>query len=418
MSSFAVPDPSVARLEHGLSALAEFVDADAPGNTRLAFGDSDRAARAWIRKEMSKAGLRTSVDGCGNVIGALKGERSSGAIVTGSHVDTVYGGGRFDGTVGVVGGIEGARLLAESGARLDHELRVVCFMGEESNDHGISSVGSRAIAGRLDEGVLALTDRTGQSLASRMAAAGIEPSATLECHWTGHELLGFVELHVEQGRVLEDAAVPIGVVDRIVGIRRREIIFAGRADHAGTTPMSERLDASTAAAEAILAVEGIARDSDGHIVATAGSVDIRPGAMNVVPSEARMTLELRGTEEARLDSAVDELGRRLVAIAARRRVGITDRPLPPEPVQVLSSSVGGAIRASADRHDLPSMPVPSWATHDASHMAALCPTGMIFVPSVGGRSHCPEELTRIDDVAAGVKVLVSTILALDKGVPN
>lgn len=407
--------PDAERLASTIGALAAgFTESAEPGWTRRVFSDAYRASREWTLSLMRDAWLEARLDPAGNVVGVLPGRtRSARPLMTGSHTDTVHGGGRFDGIVGVVGAIEVARRLRESGQQLERDLVVVDFLGEEANPFGVSCVGSRSIAGLLDAEHLGRTDDEGRRLGDVMTAFGLDPAAALAQAWRPGSLHGYVELHVEQGPVLETAGTSIGVVTAIAGIERLFARFTGRADHAGTMPMDQRRDALAAAAAAVVAVEREGCGAPVHGVATVGRFESSPGALNVVPDEARVWAEIRSTEGEWLSGArrrvVDAIG----AEAERRGVTTVVEWLNDQDPVRADPLVQDLIGSSADSVGLSWRAVPSGAGHDAAHLAHLGPMGMIFIPSVGGRSHCPEELSQPADVAEGVHVLAATLVAMD-----
>jgi len=406
-----LPFPDVERVDADLSALADLVEGG-PGFTRRVFSEVDRDGRAWVHASMTEAGLEVHTDGAGNLVGVLAGQRPGPALVTGSHTDTVLSGGRFDGIVGVVGAIEVVRLLREAGVRLAHELRVVDFLGEEPNDHGISCVGSRAVAGHLTAAQLSAVDQSSRPMAEAMAAAGVDPDQALRARWGRGEVAAYVELHIEQGPHLEAAGATLGVVSTIAGIDRVTAVFSGRQDHAGTMPMDQRHDAACAAAEAVLALEALGQDGG---VATTGRLEIEPGSTNVVPARAQLWAELRNPDGSWLDatriqveSALHEAGRRRgVDVALEWLTAVSPVPMEPSVTERLRRVAAGLGHSWLE--------LPSWAGHDAAHIAALGPAGMLFVPSVGGRSHCPEEETALDDVAVGIAALGAALVDLDAG---
>src|SRR6202165_4517160 len=295
-----MPAIDLGRLQDDLAGLAEFHDPDSPGWTRRVFSAPYIRSREWVARRMSEAGLKVTRDTAGNLVGTLAGGRGP-ALVTGSHTDTVSGGGRFDGPVGVLGAIEVARCIRDSGRKLRHELRVVDFLGEEPNDFGLSCVGSRAVAGTLTADHLATRDPSGRTLGEALASTGSDPQRIVEAAWARDSVSAFVELHIEQGPVLEQARVPIGIVSGIAGIERVVATFDGQADHAGTTPMGTRHDALCAAADAVLAIERLAAQGEGG-VGTAGRIEVLPGALNVIPAQAQLWAEFRSVDGAWLDS--------------------------------------------------------------------------------------------------------------------
>lgn len=408
--------PSGERLSFDLNDLAALTEASQPGWTRRVFSDAYRASRDWVRKRMTDAGLETHVDAAGNLVGVLRG-RSAGlpAIMTGSHTDTVYGGGRFDGMVGVLGGIEAARRLRETGHLLERDLVIVDFLGEEANPYGISCLGSRSIAGVLRPEHLDRADESGEKLGDAMTRFGIDVEGALDQAWKPGSVHGYIELHIEQGPLLERSGKSIGVVTAIAGIDRLLATFHGRADHAGTMPMEARRDALAAAAETILLIEREACGAPVHGVSTTGRIESSPGSFNIVPDEARIWAEMRSTDHDWLHGAKRRLAQDIAAAAERRGVeNIIEWLTDQEPV-VADDAVQDHIARAATSLGLDWQAVPSGAGHDAAHIAHFAPMGMIFVPSVAGRSHVPEENTHLDDIVQGVHVLTSAIVQMDGG---
>lgn len=401
------------RVRDGIDDLSKLTDDASAGWGRVVFSEPYRAARDWVRRRMVEAGLETRVDAAGNIVGRLPGEQSGEPIVTGSHTDTVVAGGRFDGIVGVLGAIEVARLVRESGKRLRHDLLVVDFLGEEANEFGVSCIGSRAVAGLLSADHLDRRDLAGRRLGDVMEAFGLDVGGSLSSAWGADSLHAFIELHIEQGPLLERQQKPIGVVTAIAGIERLTAAFAGRADHAGTMPMAERLDALTAAAEAIITIEREGCGAPVHAVTTTGRIESAPGSFNVVPERAQIWAEMRSIDSSWLTGARGRLTEQLVADAAARGVHVDLEWLSDQDPVPTDQSIQGVIGRAADAHGLEWVAVPSGAGHDAAHMAHMGPMGMIFVPSSGGRSHCPEEWTEISEIASGVDVLYSTVTQVD-----
>ncbi len=402
--------PDLGRVGDDLEVISTYRDPDLPGWTRRVFSPFDMAARAWVGKKMAVAGLTVETDAGGNLIGRLRGtEGRRAALVTGSHTDTVHGGGRFDGIVGVLGAIEVVRMLTESGHALRHDLVVVDFLGEEPNDFGLSCVGSRAIVGALGPEHLDLVDPGGHCLRDLLAAAGGDPARLEGARWPLGALRCFVELHIEQGPRLERAGASIGVVSGIVGIHRLLSAFEGRPDHAGTTPMGERRDALLGAAEAALRIEDLARGG----VATAGRLDVRPGAHNVVPAEADLWAEVRSDDASWLASFGRDIERSVAEIGSRRSLSTSLSWVSREDPVLATNWVCDAVARAAVACGFDPVVLPSGAGHAAAHMARLGPMGMIFVPSREGRSHCPEEWTDLAQVGHGISVLAETLLACD-----
>lgn len=402
------------RLSTGVAALSEFSDGDRPGWTREVFSDPYRASRHWTAQRMREAGLDVHVDAAGNIVGRLAGrEPSAPALVTGSHTDTVDGGGRFDGIVGVLGSIEAARLLQESGTQLQRDLLVVDFLGEESNVFGLSCLGSRSAAQEMTPEDLERRDYRGVSLGQAYTDFGLDPSTLSDVPWAKQPLHAFVELHIEQGPTLEKRGLPLGIVTAITGIERFIATFAGSADHAGTTSMEDRRDAMIAAAEAVLAVRAEGCGAPTHGVATSTRVESESRSPNVVPSLVRMYSEVRSVDSSWLSGVKGRLTAEIAAKATDLGVDVGFEWSTDNTVVQADRGVQDVAGAAADALGLPWMPIPSGATHDAVHMASLAPMGMIFLPSKNGKSHCPEEWSSTEDIATGVSALVATLRRLD-----
>lgn len=401
------------RLWADVEALARFTRPESPW-TRRAFTPEFDAARTWLRTAFAEAGLTVRLDACANLIGCREGsEPGLPVLMSGSHCDTVPAGGRFDGIAGVLAALAFARALNASGTALRHPFEVVDFLSEEPSDYGVSSIGSRAIAGRLSAAHLAMTDGRGETLAQAIARAGGDPAALGEPLRRAGEIAAYVELHIEQGRVLEGANLPIGVVDRIVGIARHNLVVTGRTDHAGSTPMDARHDALAGAARVISAVESLAREMTGnpeYVVATVGRIAVSPNAANAVPGRVEMVLDLRTGSDAVL-AAFPE---RLRARCDLGPLGFEIAPVSLAPATDCAPVVTSAIAAAADRLGLGRRALPSGAGHDAVNAALLAPTGMIFIPCRDGRSHVPEEWSTPEQLYDGARVLAETLLDLDR----
>lgn len=411
--------PETDHVAADIAELAGWVESNEHGWTRRVFSEAYRAEREWIQAKMRSAGLDVHYDAAGNVVGRLPGRNPNlKPLMTGSHTDTVRGAGRFDGMVGVLGGLELVRTLRASGIQLERDLIVVDFLGEEANEFGISCIGSRAIAGVLLPEHLERSDPEGQSLGEALTAFGLDPQAAIAEAWRPGSLHGYVELHIEQGPLLERSGTAIGVVTAIAGIDRLLAKFHGRADHAGTTPMAGRQDALLAAAEAVLTIEREACGAPIHGVSTTGRIESSPGSFNIVPDDASIWAEMRSIDEEWLHGARRRVAEKIAADAAERGVTsmiewLTDQ----DPVQT-TPAVHDTIGAAADRLGLSWEAVPSGAGHDAAHLAHIAPMGMIFVPSIGGRSHVPEENTAIEDIGHGIHLLGTTLVALDRSTPQ
>ncbi|GAB3600158.1 M20 family metallo-hydrolase [Microbacterium tumbae] len=407
------PEPE--RLRVAIDSLSAFTESDHDGWTRRVLSEPYWDSRSWVAREMRDAGLEVHTDAAGNTIGVLPGTGapSGGALGTGSHTDTVASGGRFDGIVGVVGAIEAARRLQETGTRLQHDLVVVDFLGEEPNDYGVSCVGSRSLTGLITPAFFDSARDDGVTLGRALEKDGLSPDAMLAASRSAVRLAGFVELHIEQGPVLERTGAQLGVVTAIAGIERVLATFLGRADHAGTAAMADRKDALVAAAEAVLAVEQIGCSGE-NSVATVGAIHVEPGALNVVPSLARLWTELRSPSGDWLGTARRNIMEQFVAVAERRGIAVDLQWLNDQDPVPTAAAVQDTIANAGSTLGYSWRALPSGAGHDAAHIASVAPTGMIFVPSRDGRSHCPEEWTDLDDIARGAHALAATLVAMDR----
>ncbi len=406
----------VDRLWQRLETLASFTRPDVPW-TRRAFSPEFDEARNWLRSQFEQAGLSVRTDAAGNLTGRREGtEPGLAPLVTGSHCDTVVGGGRFDGILGVLAGLEVAQSLHEGGVLLRHPLEVIDFLSEEPSDYGISCVGSRAFAGTLDTAMLASCNEAGESLAQAMRRIGARPDDLASAARGPGGIAAFVELHIEQGPVLEREGLPIGVVTDIVGIRRVAFTVTGQPDHAGTTPMDIRHDALVGAARLIDAVhhEACAMDGSPHyVVATVGRLSMSPNVPNAVPGRVDMVLEVRSNAQ----TVLDDFPERVMALCRddfqRLRVACSAAPLTRTPPTRCDDIVMQAVAQAADGLALAHRALPSGAGHDAMHVAATGPMGMIFIPCLNGRSHCQEEWASKEQVAAGTRVLAQALRLLD-----
>lgn len=404
--------PKPERLQADLAWLEQLTEPERP-YTRRAFTDLFLAARRRLQAEMEAVGLRVRLDAAGNLIGRLEGQRANlPPLMVGSHIDTVVGGGRFDGIIGVLAGVEVVRWLRDNGLRLQHPLEVVDFLSEEPSDYGISTVGSRGMVGTLTPEMLARTNPAGESLAQGIARMGGNPAALAAPLRRPGEVAGYLELHIEQGPVLEEMKRPVGVVNGIVGVRRWEVLVTGRPDHAGTTPMPMRRDALNAAAEITLAVERVANAHPGA-VGTVGTLVVSPNAPNVVPGQVRMLAEVRSVDPQVLDRMEADLRAAVAAVQAARPVEIAVALVSNSAPVVVSDAYQAAQTAAVRAMGLEPVVLASGAGHDGNQVALIAPVGMFFIPCRQGRSHAPEEWAEVRDIAQGAEALGRSLLALD-----
>lgn len=384
----------------------------ADGVSRTGFSDADVEAHAWLQREMRAIGLEPKVDAAGNV-SALRPGTVPGLkpILFGSHIDSVRGGGNFDGDVGSMSSLEVMATLVEKGVKTRHPLEYVVWAAEESN-YGSGLHGSRMAAGLIDDGEF---DRVQNGVTKReaMKKLGGDASRIAEARRAPGSFHTYLELHIEQGGKLDRAGVPIGVVEGIVTIDDYDVHVRGFANHAGTTPMNERRDALVAASQVVIAVQQIANSEPGAQVGTVGQLNVKPNAPNVVPGDVAFTVEFRdldGDKVARLGAALKQ---RCAEIAKATNTEIEVVFTSRHQGQRATASVQDAIERAARSLSLKTMRLPSGAGHDAQAIATLGPMGMIFVPSVAGISHSPRELSRWNEIAQGADVLMATILELD-----
>ncbi|MBD3897779.1 Zn-dependent hydrolase [Halomonas sp. ML-15] len=406
------------RLWQQLEELAQITDPDAPW-TRRAFTQRYLEGRAWLRERMHEAGMTTRLDDAGNLIGTLPGsEPALAPLATGSHIDTVPSGGRYDGVLGVLAGLEAVRSLQEAGIRLRHSLEVIDFLSEEPSEYGVSCIGSRAMVGKLSPAMLDFEEPGGERLFDAIRRMGGVPEALSQPLRQPGALAAFIELHIEQGRVLESRQLPIGVVSDIVGIHRYDIVVSGQADHAGTTPMELRRDALAEASGLIKTVQQEARrqaEGSAYLVATVGRLTVSPNASNAIPERVEMVLEVRSNDAALLEGFFPPLLDAAQRQAEDTGVSIAATSLSEGLPTQCADEVQAQIAAAADSLGLSALTMPSGAGHDAVYMAMLAPTGMLFVPCLDGRSHCPQESITRQQAADGCHVLAETLRRLDRG---
>ena len=400
-----------ARLAGRLDALAELGATGDGGCCRLALTDDDRQGRDLVVAWMRDLGLSVSIDAIGNVVG-LWDVGEGAPIMTGSHIDTVRTGGRYDGNFGVLAGLEVIETLKQAGITPARPLAVAFFTDEEGSRFPPDMLGSLVFVGGLAlEEALDIQAFDGARLGDELERIGY--AGPLPC--PSVTPAAFVELHIEQGPVLEAEGITIGAVTGVQGISWQELRITGQSNHAGTTPMDHRHDPVYVAGELIASVRRIALEAGGHQVGTVGRVSVHPNLVNVVPASATMTVDLRNTDEAALQQAERRLAERCEALAAEEGVRIAEKSLARfEPVE-FDGRVVDLVETTARRLGHSVRRLPSGAGHDAQMLARVCPTGMVFVPSRGGISHNAAEHTDPADLAAGVDVLLNVLLELAGG---
>lgn len=408
-----------ARIGADIAALAALTDPDRPW-TRRAFTPMFAKGRDWITRAMREAGLEPRIDAAGNLIGRRAGAKPGlGTIAVGSHSDTVPSGGRYDGIAGVIAGLEVARTLAAQGVTLDHDFEVIDCLGEEVTIFGLSCIGSRALAGLLPEAWLARKDPSGRTLAEGIADVGGAPARLGSARRT--DVATFLELHIEQGPVLEAERIDIGVVSSIVGITRLEIVVTGRADHAGTTPMGRRADALVAGARLVGAIRDLARGlaaGPKHFAATVGEFAIGPGAANIVPDHTRLLVDIRAESPETMEIFVARVREICTETEAAEGVSIAVTRVSDAAPTPCDAHVVETLAAACDAVGASRRPMASGAGHDTMWLAKVARAGMIFVACAGGRSHAPEESAQDADIALGTAVLAEAVMRLDRSLQD
>jgi N-carbamoyl-L-amino-acid hydrolase len=404
------------RLESLLTGLSAFGANPEGGVSRLGFSKADQEGRAWVMERMREAGLEVFVDAAANVHGRRPGrDPSRPTLLFGSHIDSVPHGGNFDGDVGSMGALEVMLSLRDHGVATRHPLQMVVWSNEEGVHYGKGLFGSRMATRGPDPGELQERDEDGVALAEWLRRYGQDPDRIAAARLDPERFAAYLELHVEQGGILDRRGTDIGVVEGIVGIDRFEVVFDGFANHAGTTPMDERRDALVAAARLIVAVREEVMAKPGRQVGNVGFVRAEPGAPNVVPGRVLLPVELRDLSREVMDDMAARIRGRAQAIAreggAEVRMELRSRDEP----ALTDPALRDLVEQAAHGAGFSTLRLPSGAGHDAQSLARLgVPTAMIFVPSEGGISHSPRERTTWEDCARGAEVLYRTLLALDE----
>ena len=397
------------RIVEHLTALSQFGKNPQGGVSRVAYSEADRQGREYVMGLMRAAGLDVSIDAAGNIVGRRAGsDPGLKPLLLGSHIDSVPEGGNYDGDVGSLSAIEVAQTLAENKLTTHHPLEVIIFANEEGG-----TIGSHAISGELTDRQLNLVTNSGKTIRDGIKFIGGDPDKLASIRRKRGDIHAYLELHIEQGGILDTEKINIGVVEGIVGIQQWEVKIEGFANHAGTTPMNQRRDALLAAAKFIEAVNRIVTNVPGRQVGTVGKIQASPGAYNVIPGKVILGLELRDLDASKVQMLYqrirDEAGQIAQSTGTTFDFTETNAIVPAPTDQRLRK----LIDETAKGLGLSTRSMPSGAGHDAQEIARLCPVGMIFMPSVGGISHSPKEYSRPEDIANGANVLLHTLLRLD-----
>jgi hydantoinase/carbamoylase family amidase len=402
------------RLHSEIEELAKISDAEPPAVTRVVFSETDARAREWFIQRCWEAGLDVRRDAVGNMFARWSGsEANAPAVGTGSHIDAIPNAGKYDGVVGVLGGLEAIRALQRGGFRPRNSIELLLFTSEEPTRFGIGCLGSRLLSGTLaPELARKLMDKNGASLEEVRGKAGFfEPLEDVEL--SDNYYKAFVELHIEQGPLLEQQKIPLGIVTSIAAPASFRITIEGAGGHAGGMLMPDRRDALCAAAELILAIENAAKTSGAiDTVATVGICDVFPGAVNSVPSRVNLTLDIRDTSLERRDDAMREIETAREKIATKRRVAIREEMVNADAPAQCAPAVTEALSQACAKHSFAAIRMVSRAYHDSLFMSRIAPVAMLFIPCRNGYSHRPDEYASPEDIERGVLVLAETLASL------
>lgn len=398
------------RLQKDFAAMAQLTGLG-EGVNRLAFTDADWEGRQYIIDCMNDAGLDVEIDGFGNVIGYKVGTNPDLPVVmVGSHTDSVPNGGNYDGVVGVLSAIEAVRSMIDDGFEHEHTIAVVDFMCEESSRFGAATLGSKAMRGKLTLNDLhRLVDTQGISLYDSLKERKLHPDA-IESMAYNRPVKAFIEMHIEQGKVLEHEQKQIGIVSGIAAPERFYVTIRGNADHSGATPMNLRHDALCGASKIILGIEGVtSMQEEPPVVGTVGIAEVVPGAMNVIPGSVKLGVDIRSISKVARDSVVFLIKELIDVIAEKRGLSYTIEPISTDHPVSMHPLMVKEIERAVTSLQLEYMIMPSGAGHDAMHWAEVAPTGMIFIPCRDGISHNSAEFAAMDDIVAGAEVLENVI---------
>jgi len=402
------------RLLSEIDTLASFSDAEAPAVTRIVLTPTDLKARAWIKARCVETGLTVRQDAVGNTFARWNGsDPSASAVGTGSHIDAIPNAGKYDGVVGVLGGLEAIRALRQSEFRPKHPIELLIFTSEEPTRFGIGCLGSRLLSGSLSaDAARKLTDNDGATLDQVRREAGFGGELEQVRLPDGY-YKAFVELHIEQGPLLERQQIPLGAVTKIAAPASLRVLIEGSGGHAGGVLMPDRRDALCAAAELILAVESAARNSGAiDTVGTVGICEVFPGAINSIPSRVRLSVDIRDTDLQRRDIVMRTIEANCRSISTNRQVSIHSELMNADAPAHCAPTIVEALAEACRKHKLSFLPMVSRAYHDSLFMARIAPVAMLFIPCRNGYSHRPDEFASLEDIARGTLVLAETLAAL------
>ena len=384
------------------------------GVTRPSFSEDDYTIREILVNQLVQMGLVVRIDPIANIFGKLVSHnKNARSIVIGSHLDTVPNGGKFDGALGVLVAKEIIQTLQENNVLLNHHLEIVSFTGEEANDFNLSTMGSRALTGKLDYATLVNTvNSTNEFLSTFVKKAGGDLEKLAEIK--RDDIAAYLELHIEQGKRLENNNLSVGVVNGIVGIYRDIIIIEGEQNHAGTTMMEDRSDALVLASEIVLSVERIAKSVPSNVVATIGKLTVFPNTASIIPGRVELILEIRSVDKKERQAIVDAIYKDINNLQEKNNVNIISENLLDQQESIFDEEMVEILQNAAESLEIPFITIPSMAGHDATHLTDIAKTAMVFVKSIGGKSHCHEELSLPEDIEKATNTMLHALLAVDK----
>lgn len=406
---------NINRLLMDLDKYAEYGKTENGGVSRPSFSQDDYRVRQLFMEELEEVGLKVTIDGAANIWGKYKGTgKKKGSIVIGSHLDSVPDGGKYDGPLGVLMAKEIVKTLIEHNVTLDHDIEIVSFTAEESNDFNLSTFGSRSFVGRLNAEILKdVRDSKGALLSEelRKFGGGLDKFSIMENMQSDKN--AFIELHIEQGKRLESANISMAIINRVVGTYRSFVKVIGEPNHSGTTMMQDRKDALAAAAEMILEVERFCKEK-GDVVGTVGKLNVSPNAANIIPGQIDFIFEVRAETEEKIQNAINAIQEVWQNIAKRRQIKIHQEVFLDQKPVALDLDIITILEKTAKEMDQPYLTLPSMAVHDAAHMASVMKSSMVFVKSIDGKSHCPEEYSHPNDIEKAGNLILQGIVNLDR----
>lgn len=405
----------ISRLRRDLERIAEYNATPGQGCTRFSYSPEDRQARDYLLAELAKLGLSVTVDGVGNIRARKEGSIPGlPPVLVGSHIDTVGHGGNYDGVLGVLAGLEVLRTIAQHNLEHAHPLELIIFAEEEGSNFGRPLAGSKALTGALQvEDLKGFVDGRGRTMYQVVKDFGLEPDRMPEYVIKPGEVKALVELHIEQSVILDRQGISVGIVENVAGNKWLGVTLKGVANHAGATPMAYRHDPLAGAAEVIASVDDIlTRFGTATTVATVGRILCSPNIPNVIPGEVSFVFDIRDVNDEGLGAVAIALTDKVNSVARARGLEAQIKVLAETKPVALASGVVQGLERAAQELGIPALKMNSGALHDACVMAAVTDVGMLFVPSVGGRSHAPEEFTRYEDIEQGCNVLLRAVLNL------